>query len=98
MRRRLSLIAIRPRHVSAHLSPLSVRVSGDCWTLSHLCDRYAIDMSEQRLADALDEYIPSMMSFLNKYVSSTARSDIKIESVRDIEETIWSPRFVYLPS
>ena len=56
-------------------------------------------MPEKALMDGIDEYIPPMISFLNKHVdkhSNTGLSDIRIGGVRDIEETVWSPRFGYL--
>ena len=56
-------------------------------------------MPEKALMDGIDEYIPPMISFLNKHVdkhSNTGQSDIRIGGVRDIEETVWSPRFGYL--
>ena len=56
-------------------------------------------MPEKALMDGIDEYLPPMISFLNKHVdklSNTGQSDIRIGGVRDIEETVWSPRFGYL--
>lgn len=47
--------------------------------------------------DGIDEYIPPMISFLSKHVdknSKTGQADIRINEVRDIEETVWSPRLV----
>ena len=61
--------------------------------------RYSINMPEKALMDGIDEYIPPMISFLSKHVdkhSNTGLSDIRIGGVRDIEETVWSPRFGYL--
>lgn len=49
-------------------------------------------MTEKTLMAGIDEYIPPMLGYLNKHVGAKAIDDIKITSVRDIEETIWSPR------
>lgn len=58
-------------------------------------DRYAINMTEKSLVDGIVEYIPPMISFLNKHVdkkSNTGQGAINIGGIRDIEETVWSPR------
>lgn len=52
-------------------------------------------MTEKSLVDGIVEYIPPMISFLNKHVdkkSNTGQGAINIGGIRDIEETVWSPR------
>lgn len=56
--------------------------------------RYSIDMSEKTLMDGIDEYVPSMSTFLREHTGpqATTVDGVKITSVTDIEETVWSPR------
>lgn len=49
-------------------------------------------MTDKSLVDNIDEYIPPMVKFLNSHVGPKATDKIKICKVKDIEETVWSPR------
>jgi len=58
----------------------------------HLLHRYSIEMTEKSLMDGINEYLPPISQFLVKHVGPQAKDKIKILEVKDIEETIWSPR------
>lgn len=49
-------------------------------------------MPEKTLIDGIDEYVPSMSSYLKKHVGPQATDKVKITAVTDIEELVWSPR------
>ena len=50
-------------------------------------------MSDRILTEGIAEYIPPMTEFLNKHVGPKAKDQVNISNIRDIEETIWSPRY-----
>jgi len=57
--------------------------------------RYGIGMREADLHASIEEYIPPMLTYIQKYVSpdpSSRTGALKITAVTDIEETVWSPQ------